>query len=104
MAKRIRQQRMLNFFLTVLVMATICGGVVITSNAKQDHTLYKYYTSIQVAEGDSLWTIAKTYCDEENYQDYNAFIMEVKQLNHMTGDSLYIGEYLTIPYYSADLR
>ena len=57
-----------------------------------------------LSHGDSLWSIAKEYSDVDSYASYTDYIDEVKQINHISGDDIHAGEYLTIPYYSAQVR
>jgi arginyl-tRNA synthetase len=51
----------------------------IQSKAGADHEVYKYYTSVEVASGDTLWTIADKYMGEGSF-DKREYIEEVKQL------------------------
>lgn len=55
--------------------------------------------SVSIETGDSLWSIASRYYSEEfsSLQDY---ISEIKRMNCMTGDTIYAGGYLLVPYYS----
>lgn len=90
--------------MAIAIMVTVICAFAMTSNAKQDHNMYKYYTSVQVEDGDSLWSIAKEYSDVDSYASYTDYIDEVKQINHISGDDIHAGEYLTIPYYSAQVQ
>lgn len=76
---------------------------VLHSSAKTQKEYDKCYTSIEICKGDSLWSIACTYytpecCNMENYID------EVKRINHIQGEKIVVGEYLTIPYYSVSIH
>lgn len=64
---------------------------------------YKYYTSIQVEPGSSLWDIAEKYASSE-YESLEAYIQEVRQINHLDEDTIYAGSYLCIPYYSSEYK
>lgn len=81
----------------VLIGSTISGFA--STNLDDDTPRYKYYTSIQIESGDSLWEIAKEYITPE-YKDMDTYISEVRSLNHILDDHIMAGEYLTIPYYS----
>ena len=59
---------------------------------------YKYYTSVQVKQGDSLWSIASSYMTAE-CGEVSAYIDEIKELNHLSNDAIHAGEYLLVPYY-----
>lgn len=64
---------------------------------------YKYYTSIQIEPGSSLWNIAEKYASSE-YESLEAYIQEVRQINHLDEDTIYAGSYLCIPYYSSEYK
>ena len=106
MTKRIQQKQRILFYLliAIAIMVTVICVFAMTSNAKQDHNMYKYYTSVQVEDGNSLWSIAEEYSDLDTYASYIDYIDEVKQINHISGDDIHAGEYLTIPYYSAQVQ
>lgn len=70
------------------------------SSTKASAENYKYYTSIQVKQGDSLWSIAGNYISAD-YTDMNDYIDEIKDLNHLNSDAIHAGEYLLVPYYSS---
>ncbi len=57
----------------------------------------KYFVSIQVRPGDTLWDIAEEY--SRDYQDYSEYIEEVRSVNQLSGDRITAGAYLFIPVY-----
>lgn len=59
----------------------------------------KYYTTIQVHAGDSLWSIADEYITPE-YTDMDSYIQEICAINGIRGDQIHQGSYLNIPYYA----
>lgn len=73
------------------------------SNTAATHTAYKYYTSIQLEEGDSLWSIAEEYASL-GYRNYEEYINEVIFLNHLEDDTIHAGQYLTVPYFSYNYK
>ena len=77
------------------------GVFVIHSSAKGNHQNSKCYTSVQVQSGDSLWSIAKQYQTPVS-SDIQENVDEIKRINHIQGDEIQAGDYLTIPYYLAD--
>ena len=91
-------------FSAVLAPLMICLLLVmslgISSKANNEHNVYKYYTSVEVASGDTLWTIADKYMGEGCF-DKQEYINEVMNLNHMYSDNITAGEYLVVPYYTA---
>lgn len=106
---RIRRQRQLKrrlslFAAAVLIALSMAGGsfIVRAENASPD-VVYKYYTSIRVGKGDSLWSIADRHADGyfESKQD---FLQEVIQINHLLDSDIRQGDYLIIPYYSSEFK
>ena len=66
--------------------------------ASAQSTKHKYYTSIQIEDGDSLWSIAEKYAPPES-GSYNNFIKEVKQINDLYDNNIEYGCSLVIPQY-----
>lgn len=102
--KRKRNGKRVFYFAAVLVVVLV--GVIFTTSdiasaGTKDSVRTKYFTSIEIQEGTSLWDIAKAYQTEE-YASTEEYIKEVKKINHMTGDIIYAGSYLCIPYYSSE--
>jgi hypothetical protein len=88
----------------VAIILTIAGGSLI-SRAQEPGTpvFYKYYTSIRIDEGDTLWSLADSYADE-NFKSREAFIQEVVRTNHLLDETICEGDYLIVPYYSAEFK
>ena len=60
---------------------------------------HKYYTSIQLRQGDSLWKLAGEYASTD--QSEQEFIDEVCEVNGISESNiLHSGQYLVVPYYS----
>lgn len=76
---------------------------VLHSSAKTQKQYDKCYTSIEVCQGDSLWSIASKHCVPE-CSNIDNYIDEVKRINHIQGEKIVVGDYLTIPYYSVSKR
>lgn len=74
-----------------------------TVNAAPEHELHKYYTSIEIQPGDTLWEIADIY-KTEGYSNRKAFIKEIQGLNHIDENQITSGCYLLIPYYAEKPR
>lgn len=72
------------------------------SKAKSDKedVLYKYYKSIVVEAGDSLWDYAGQYANEDYYTSYNSYIKEVTEINHLKDEKIVYGQHIILPYYS----
>ena len=108
-----RKQQSLHQRIAVMVL-TICiilCGVLIgsgimaagKSKASEENASFKYYTSIEIEQGDTLWSIASEYMSAE-YDSIQDYIEEVKELNQLGPDDIHAGQYLMIPYYSSDFR
>lgn len=104
-----RQKEMRKNFL--LVMMTICLVAACSisvssfaSNAKDESSTvsYKYYKSITIENGDTLWSIAQEHMDMKHYDSVLDYIKEVKQMNALSGDDITYGQSLVIPYYSSE--
>ena len=92
--------------LSVIVCGVFVGSSIMASGrskASDAHTSFKYYTSIEIEQGDSLWAIACTYMGQE-YDSVQDYIHEVKVLNNLKSDDIHSGQYLTIPYYSSEFH
>ncbi len=86
----------------ILFISVKCVKVTASNyNINNQHTtesLNKYYKSIRIDEGDSLWSLASVY-SYEGYQNEDEFIAEVKSVNHLHSDCIHSGEYIVVPYY-----
>ena len=87
----------------ILMIFVMVGIFSLNSRAVgKDDQKFKYYTSIQLTYGDTLWSIADKYMDAD-YYDHFSYIAEVKSINHIHDEnSVTAGKYLIVPYYSTD--
>jgi len=69
------------------------------SKASEHVDSYKYYTSLEIKSGDTLWGIASEY-GTDGYNNLQEYVEEVKSLNDLKGDTIHSGQFLIIPYYS----
>ena len=88
-----------------ITLAILFGSFLSKAETKASEvTYYKYYTNVKVQSGDTLWSLAEVYMDE-NYASRDEYIREVKQVNHLSkGDTIVSGEYLILPYYSTEYK
>ena len=108
---RIRRQReirnrILLFAFTVclvLVMAVSYYSITSYAESEIDSVSFKYYTDIEVKDGDSLWSIAQKYCDS-HYNSIFEYMNEVRSINHIKGDTIREGQLLIVPYYSGEYK
>lgn len=109
--RRMGRQRVLKNRLFVLVM-TVCliavfavsyHSIKSSANTGRNDLRFKYYTSVTVEHGETLWNIADEYIDYTRYKDKSAYIAEVQSINHLDGDSeIKAGQSLIMPYYSSE--
>ena len=58
---------------------------------------FRYYTSIPVEKGDSLWSIARDY-REEGFSSVEEYVEFLKEVNQLKSDLIYEGGYLIVSY------
>ena len=86
-------------FFTVLASVLIISNClranqVKASSAKAENI---YYKTVEVEEGDTLWDLADRYMGEKSFSRQED-IEQVKELNHLIGDTIESGAYLMVPY------
>lgn len=82
------------------------GGVIIsesedplTQMIRSDGAGYsKYYTSIRIQKGDTLWSIARKYNRHSGMTD-EEYIDELRHMNSISGLDIHAGHYLTVCYF-----
>lgn len=107
--KRRRQREIRRIFiLTGMAIVLVLGfalsycALLSHANTEIDNISYKYFTSVQIEPGDTLWSLADRYADREHYASQEQYIAEVMNTNHLTGEDICVGSYLILPYYSAE--
>ena len=106
--RKIRRQKEIrrNIFLAVtaavilVIFAFSYHTLTSAASTSTDDISYKYFTSIQVETGDTLWSIAEEYGDDIHYASNKEYINEVKMMNKLSNDEIVSGQYLIIPYFS----
>ena len=97
------QQHMIALFVfTLLIAFFLIGNSIITfAGAKSNQDLHKYYTSVQLQKGDSLWSLASEYAPKD-VVSRKQFINEVCRINGISeNNTLHSGDYLIVSYYSS---
>ena len=87
-------------FMLVVCFSVVLGTRLVAAQGSPDETPieYKYYKSIELSAGDTLWDIAVTYMDNEEYSSVNDYIKVLKQINNLPSDTIHEGQYLTVVY------
>ena len=99
--RRIKLLKLSAALLVAFCMIIICAASynVLDSHANDG---FKYYTSVTVEVGDSLWQIAGDYIDS-HYDSRESYIAEVRSINHLAdNDNIYAGQILIVPYFSLE--
>lgn len=91
--------RKISILLFVICVLFFGNGFVSAQKASEKQSLCKYYKSIEVASGDTLWTIADKYFTSE-YDSKAEYIEEVLEINQMDSTDLYADQKLIVPYYA----
>lgn len=87
---------------TVFVIFTTCAlfGNLLTSahdSRESEPVNFKYYKSVVIQPGDTLWNIAETYITED-YNSVPAYVKALKELNSLSSDEIQAGHHLMIAY------
>lgn len=91
--------------LSLIVMCTLALAVLFVIPSQAENRIAaeascKYYRSIQIKKGDTLWSIANENIDTGHYNNTVEYIKEVKSINSLASDRIIAGNYIIIPYYS----
>lgn len=100
------QKRMIAIVIIIVISLGILLGTGINAlaSSKIDPSSYnKYYTSIQIQDGDTLWSIADEYIADFDVTK-EEYISEICQMNHIHEDDITAGDYLVVAYYSKDIK
>lgn len=89
-------------FALIISFASIFFSLRIKAQEQNEEIYYKYYKSVVVEEGDTLWQYAKMYGNTPNYNSPDDYIKEVIRINSLAKDSITTGQYLILPYYSSE--
>lgn len=99
-----RRQRYIKVGITSMAIFAFILICLISGSIKtQANGGFKYYTSVTVEKGETLWSIADNFIDYEYYKDKNAYVAEVEKINHLDSEEMLLsGQILIVPYYSAE--
>ena len=96
-----RQSYAMRRLLSVIILSVFL--LIIALLIRQHHSAFiaeadaepQRYMSIQIEEGDSLWSIASEY--KSDTTDIKHYINTVRELNNIKGSEIYASQYLIIP-------
>lgn len=101
-----RQRGILAVAIIIVVALGILLGTsmnALASSEKDIASYNKYYVSIRIESGDTLWSIADEYVEEFNLSK-EAYIAEVCQINGISENNIQAGDHIVIPYYSQEIK
>lgn len=88
--------------ITAVVLCVFAISISTQASGLERTAQYKYYKSIEVSNGDTLWSIAAENFDTEHYKNIQEYVKEIKEMNAMKSDHIMSGSCLIIPYYAPD--
>ncbi|MDE5909404.1 MAG: hypothetical protein K2H52_11775 [Lachnospiraceae bacterium] len=89
-------------FLLIVTFSSLFFSFRTKAQGRDEEVLYKYYKSIVVEDGDTLWNYACQYGEEQYYDTHDDYIKEVIRINTLSDDRITAGQHLILPYYSAE--
>ncbi|MBR1670035.1 MAG: LysM peptidoglycan-binding domain-containing protein [Butyrivibrio sp.] len=102
-----RQIVLLSLAVALIIFMIIFLASSFMSDAKSDsyEPLFKYYKTVTVHAGDSLWNIARDNYTAARYSSIDEYMSEICSINAISDiDRLNAGEAVIIPYYSAEFK
>ena len=78
---------------------SVMSGFISSAQGSPEETpvTYKYYKTIPVEHGDTLWDIAEEY-KTDDYASTADYVDALKRMNHLSGDTIYAGDRIMIAY------
>ena len=82
-------------------LSVFLGRTMLTSMAEEEKAATRYYKSVEIQEGDSLWSLAKEY-REGGSLSAKEYVEELKKMNNLREDTIHTGQYLTVVYFAEE--
>lgn len=100
-ASKIRK-KFIRFIIGSLSVLSICvsfGAFFVSAHGKSEDNqpLYKYYRSIEIQSGDTLWEIAEKTLTAD-YDSVPEYVQALKDMNNLDSDYIQAGQNLIIAY------
>ncbi|SFR97314.1 cell division suppressor protein YneA [Anaeromicropila populeti] len=90
-------------FIIIIILSVIlvscCISITVLASDPQVNNMKKV-DSVYIQKGDTLWEIAAQYYTDEQ-ESMDDFIIEIKNCNQLTSDTIHAGRYIIIPYYES---
>lgn len=109
---RLRRNRQIrrNLFMLLLAVILTAGssvtffGFKAKAQSNEVTASYKYYKSITIDGGDTIWDFAALYANTDFYDSYDCYIKEVMEINHLKSEQIISGQNIIVPYYSSEFK
>lgn len=96
--RRRRRTCVLVVIMTAFFLSTFFS-LRIRAQGNENRARSKYYTSVQIQTGDTLWGYAQKYGDSRFYRDCKEYVEEVMEINSLRDEDITAGRYLILPCY-----
>ena len=85
--------------LLVILCCSLFGTFLSSAHSNRDEAPvnFKYYKSITIAHGDTLWGIAEKYMTDD-YDSVEEYVYALKKMNNLNGDTIKAGDKIMIAY------
>lgn len=90
--------------LAIAFLIVVKTGSVANAAEGTEDVEYKYYTTVTVEKGDTLWDLALENYSEKYYDSVDDYIEEVKAINGLKSDTIHEGAKLVIVYFSSEYK
>lgn len=97
----IRSLRWTMMWAVIFVFGMSCFGIAklkVEAREPEPASYIRYYKSVYLEEGDSLWNLAKEYGTGSPIT-VEEYIQEIKEINGLREDTIHRGCYLTVVYF-----
>ena len=84
----------------VLCFSSIAGSRLADAHddSQSSTDVQKYFKSIEIQSGDTLWDIASEYTNGDQ-QSIRGYVGELMKINNLATDQIQEGQHLTVVYY-----
>ena len=104
--RAVKMQKRIIFITLVTIVSLIIllgSSIHALANSNDNRPVNKYYTSITVEDGDTLWDIADEYISGYNV-DKAEYVNEISELNNLSDGNIHAGQSIVVAYYSRDIK
>lgn len=97
MKQTLKKRHILHRLLLInsILLIMLLGTIIVNASDTKQHD--KYYTSVMIEQHDTLWSLESQY--NNGTEDRDTYINNIKQLNHMSNDTIIDGSYILLYYY-----